>query len=425
MKKLLLAVSGGIDSVVLAHLMDRAHFSFAIAHANFGLRGSASEDDQALVHNLAHHYKVPFHTKKFDTITYKKVHKLSIQMAARTLRYEWMREVCTKKGYVAIATAHHHNDVIETLLFNLIKGTGIAGLRGILPRQDSLIRPLLYATKEDILDYSIAHQLKWREDSSNNSLQYARNQLRHQIIPQLKALNPNLENTFKNTISKLQGVASFFHDHQEKLKPLIWHKEAPYIRLELQPLIGKPWAPIVLFSWLEPFGFSFPAIQRWWTHPPQVGRQLTTTTHWLLAERKSWVLGKKEAIHLETPLYLSADMNYLFFQGGKLTTQLFSYVNYTLTSSSTIAALDKNRLTFPLTLRKWQPGDVFCPLGMKHHKKVSDFLIDTKIPHHLKKHIYVLTTNKQIVWVIGHRIDDRFKCTPATQTIYELTYKTP
>ena len=415
----LLAVSGGVDSVVLVHLFSQSNIPFGIAHAHFGLRGNDSDADAAFVRDLAQAYKVYFLLKNFATVAYAKKHKLSTQMAARALRYEWFQDIAQAQGYTKIVTGHHHNDQLETFLYNFTKGTGIAGLRGIPVKQGSLIRPLLFATKQEIVGYAQKHGLAWRQDVSNSMYTYHRNRLRHQVIPSLERINPSLVHTFKRTVKKLQQVEMGFQAYIAEYKKQVWQDVPPYVHVWLGPLQGKPWAPVALADWLAPLGFSFDPLQAWWDHPPQPGKMLFSRTHWLLAERAYWVAGRKEAqeatSHTITAMPYTLDTTHWTLHIGS---PQACAPPLTFPASSQEAWLDYGKLTLPLEVRPWQPGDRFRPLGMAgKHKKVSDFFVDRKVPLCEKAHSYVITSAGKIVWLVGHHMDEFFRITSATSSM--------
>ncbi|MHB9148153.1 MAG: tRNA lysidine(34) synthetase TilS, partial [Candidatus Amoebophilus sp.] len=286
----LLAVSGGVDSVVMCSLFHEARLHFAIAHCNFGLRGQESEGDEAFVHTLAQQYQVEFFTKRFDTKTYAKTNKLSTQMAARELRYAWFKELCNTHQINKLATAHHANDCLETILFNLTKGTSIAGLHGILPKQKNLIRPLLFASKESLLQYAQAKGLSWREDSSNRQEDYARNLIRHQVIPSLKLINPNLESTTNLTIDRLSQVEKLFNEQLGNIRKEIFFQQEGIYYITIQKIKEKPWAAVVLWELLKTFGFNFLQIKSLLHPSVQTGKSVYADNYQLYVDRTTWML---------------------------------------------------------------------------------------------------------------------------------------
>lgn len=422
----LLAVSGGLDSVVLVDLFAKLGVSFGIAHCNFNLRGKEAEEDMKFVKTLAIHHNTSCYTKTFDTAAYATKHQISIQMAARQLRYAWFDELMKKKGYSVTATAHHHNDQIETFLRNTIKGTGILGLRGMLPKRENIIHPLLFATKAELEAYATAQGLFWREDSSNSDVKYERNFLRHKVVPMLKSLNPDLEATFQHTIAKLQQTALFFIEQAETLKKKVWKASPPYYRLSLQPLRKAPWAPLLISYWLAPFKFSFPLIQKWWDNPPQPGKRLQTGEYWLLADRTAWIIGPQHTQD-EKMTYTINALPFTQHLNGHLLkiaapTPAKEHHKQKPSLDLSITQFDYQKIKLPLTLRIWKPGDSFAPLGMGgQRKKVSDFLIDIKLPRYQKEHVYVLCAAEDIIWVVGHRLSELYKISPHTQEVLLCT----
>jgi tRNA(Ile)-lysidine synthase len=422
---ILLAISGGIDSVVMAHLFAQTSFNFAIAHCNFGLRGAASDEDEAFVRNLAANYEVPFYTERFETEKFAGTEKISIQMAARELRYAWFGQLLKTEGYSYLAVAHHLDDVLETIVLNLVKGTGIAGLRGIRAKNDKIIRPLLFSGKEQIRAYAEENQLPWTEDSSNSSEKYQRNLLRHQVVPVLQQINPNLLKAVESTAERVEAVEAIFYAQVSRIQ-----QEACFIcerdfYVEVEKLLKNPGLPVILDKLLEPYGFNFIQADTIAQKiaagivPEIIGKTFYSHTHRLDIDREHLIvspLHRKPFGNLE----IHADTESIEASGFFLTFKRKEANAFELKADKSSAALDFDRLTFPLTLRKWEPGDWFMPLGMPHKKKLSDFMIDRKIPLNLKDKVYVLTSGDDIVWVVGHRIDERFKVISDTKAVYQI-----
>ena len=425
---ILLAISGGIDSVVMAHLFAQTSFNFALAHCNFGLRGIASDEDEDFVRDMAAGYGVPFYVEHFETEKFASDEKISIQMAARELRYAWFGQLLKTEGYSYLATAHHLNDVLETVLLNLVKGTGIAGLRGIPPKNDKIIRPLLFAGKDQIRKYTEEHQLPWREDSSNSSEKYQRNLIRHQVVPVLAQINPNMLKALESTVERVDAVESIFHAQVAQI-----HAEACFTTdrdffIEIRKLIAQPGWVVILDKILEPYGFNYTQ-----THaiaqkvaagivPEMIGKTFYSHTHRLDIDREHLIISP---IHRKSLGTLKIDVDTEVIEGLDfvLTFESKEVSEFEMIADKNQAALDFHTLTFPLTLRKWEPGDWFMPLGMRHKKKLSDFMIDRKIPLNLKDKVYVLTSGESIVWVVEHRIDERFKITTDTRSVYLISLK--
>ncbi len=420
-EKILLAVSGGMDSAVMLHLFARAKFTFAVAHCNFGLRGEESDADEAFVKKLAKKYKVPVFTEQFRTEAFAEQEKVSVQMAARTLRYEWFNTLLMEEGYAYVATAHHLNDTVETVLLNLVKGTGIAGLHGIGVKNGRIVRPLLFADKESIYDFVVENQLVWREDASNESSKYQRNLIRNQVVPLLKEINPNLEGTMAHTVERIAAVEQIFEEQISLLRDeLITSGEnarfLDFTRLQTQT------APLIrLHELLKPYHFNYPqAKDLWEALDREPGKIFYSPTHTLVKDRTRLVITPKSLAAFGTSK-LHRDQTAFQLEGLKLAVQLLPTADYRISRSPKVAALDLKTLHFPLKVRRWKEGDWFCPLGMTGKKKISDFLIDEKVPLNLKERVWVLLSGDSIVWIIGHRIDNRFKITDKTETVYQLS----
>ena len=419
----LLAVSGGVDSVVMSTLFQEAKLSFAIAHCNFGLRGVHADQDEAWVRALAQQYGVYFYARSFDVPNYARSHGISTQMAARRLRYAWFRELCKKQEFEKVATAHHSNDNLETILLHLTKGTGMAGLHGILPARGKYIRPLLFANKDSILRYAKEKRLSWREDDSNQKNTYQRNLIRNQVVPCLKKINPNLDTTFTRTLERLIQVETIFDNQVASIRRKICHYQDTYYYLAIHVIQDKSWAPVVVWELLKSFGFNFVQISNLLTHKHPSGTMVQSTSYQLHVDRRHWIVTPCIALD---PKYYTIDINTenLAVPPHELQCTHIPKAQYTIVANKEVAALNKAHLRFPLVVRKWRPGDIFYPLGMQQRKKLSDFLIDNKIPVPLKEQVWVLTSGDEIVWVLGHRIDDRFKITACTEQVYEMRIKT-
>jgi tRNA(Ile)-lysidine synthase len=419
--KLLIAVSGGVDSVVLLDMLakdfnkknkDLTSF-LGIAHCNFGLRGQESEEDEAFVASLAHHYQIPFFYKKFETLAFAEKHKLSIQVAARKLRYTWFDEILQTHHFQYVATAHHLNDSIETVLYNLAKGTGIAGLHGILPKQGNIIRPLLTLSKQEITQYATDNQLVWREDSSNATDKYSRNLLRHQVVPILKQINPNLEDTFRDNLLRIREVEYIFQKEVEKFKEKIlskninWGVENTYY-LDIHAIKQEENNLVKLYEVLKIFGFNFKQSKLIINSlESDAGKEFISNTHSLVKDRNLLVI---------VPLHHQQVL-------PQLEQQIFEKsTDFQYSTEAHWVHLDYDKVGERFTVRLWQEGDTFSPLGMKGRRKnVSDFLNDLKLPLNLKRQVSVLvTTQGQIAWVIGYRLHDDFKVTAQTRRVLEL-----
>lgn len=419
--KLLVAVSGGMDSVVLAQLCHKAGYKFGIAHCNFGLRGDESEGDEKFVEQLANKFNVQFHTKHFDTKAFADTQNISVQMAARQLRYEWFEELRKANKYDRIVIAHHKDDEIETLFINLIRGTGIGGLHGIPLQRDKIVRPLLFAARADIENYAKSNKLLFREDSSNSSDKYIRNKLRHKVIPVLREINPNLGAAISRDIEHFQQVEKIYREAiGEKLAKLIV-KRKNGIEVDVRKLLKLDPVSVYLFELLQPYGFNETACHDVLKAmiDDRTGRRFFSATHRLVTDRLRLII---------TSNAVSGEEEYLIQPGVKKITEPLSLTvskskagSYNISRSARVASVDFDKLKFPLAIRKWRKGDAFRPLGMKHKKKLSDFFIDSKFSLIDKENTWLLTSGADIVWVIGYRIDDRFKVTDKTKIVYVIS----
>jgi tRNA(Ile)-lysidine synthase len=420
--KLLAAVSGGMDSVLMAHLLKSAGYQFCIAHCNFMLRGDEANADQDFTHALAQQLGVSFHTTNFDTATYAADNKISIQMAARNLRYNWFNQLCQTTGCEAIALAHHQNDTIETILLNLTRGTGIAGLHGILPKNGSLVRPLLFLTRNEIKEIVKAEGIDFVEDSSNASVKYARNKIRHQVVPLLKELNPALEETFERNLRNFRELEQLLNEKVDALRTQIMMQHGDDMHIAIGDIKKLSPQRLLLFKLLQPFGFIDNVVDDLLTAlDKHAGRVFESGTHTLVVDRGMLIISLKKTAEAEQVL-INEGTHTINYQNYKLTV-LHDDSPLIVKDNPLAVSVDADKLVYPLTLRAWQQGDFFIPLGMKTRQKLSDFFIHQKVPLHQKSAVPVLVNgNGDIVWLGGYRPDERYKVDNNTKkvTIFEL-----
>jgi tRNA(Ile)-lysidine synthase len=440
---LLLAVSGGADSVALCELCFQAGFHFEIAHCNFQLRGEESERDEKFVRQLGEKYWTKVYVKKFDTNRYAAENKVSTQVAARNLRYEWFLKLCYEKAFgpneitnkagwhatidptkpkVYLLTAHHANDNIETLLMNFFKGTGIKGLQGILPKQNQIVRPLLFAKREDILSFIKENNLEFVEDSSNNSDKYTRNYFRHQLIPSVQKVFPQVEENLLNNIERFKEIEILYQQsvalHQKKLL----EQKGNEIHIPVLKLLKTKPLKTIVYEIIKDYGFT--------AHQTddvvslldtKSGKFIASSTHKILKNRDWLIMAPVNNLESGHILINESDTE-IDFEQGKLKMKRLTNWPEKFSDSKEIALLDLRNFKFPLLLRKWKQGDYFYPLGMPGKKKLSKFFIDQKLPLTEKEKIWVIESDKKILWIIGHRIDDRFKITDKTKEIFQISF---
>lgn len=422
--KILLAVSGGKDSVVLFDLFCEAKFNFMVVHCNFQLRGDDSDKDSIFVEQLCTNHGIPFRGTTFQTKEFAQTNKLSIEMAARHLRYKWFEELRKELNFQYIVTAHHLNDNIETILLNLSKGTGISGLRGMQAKKGYIIRPLLFASRTEIENYVAEKQLEWREDSSNASNDYQRNLLRNEVIPILKKINPNLEQTFARNIERFQALDNDFQQNLSHFKKAVIKEENAVRFLKIETIQHWQSAAYFLEETLKDFGFNyFQSKEIYHSLNKSPGKTFHSATHTLIKDREYLIITDKEERSFEEVLIEKGiqEIKYHSIKLSITTSSIEEWQTYLTTERKPgILWVDAERLNFPLSIRAWHEGDWFIPLGMKGKKKVSDFLVDKKIPLHEKKNTFLLCSGKEIVWVIGQRTDERFKITENTKQVLRI-----
>jgi tRNA(Ile)-lysidine synthase len=415
--RILLAVSGGIDSVAMCHLFSEAGFKFGIAHCNFALRGEESVRDENFVRQLAEQLNVPFYTTLFDTAGYAEKQHVSIQVAARELRYDWLESMRITHGYDLIATAHHMQDNVETVLMNLAKGTGIAGLHGILPKQGKLVRPLLFARKEDFPTYPFV------EDSSNATVKYTRNFFRHRVIPVMAEAYPGVVPHISASIERFREAEVLYTQAVELHKKKLLRKDGAAWKIAVLQL--QKTAPLQTVAWeiFKDFGCSPGQLQAALDLLDSgPGKVLETATHRILRDRK-WLLITALNEPDATVVSINEDRAVINVSGGQLKIKSrIADTSFRIPVEPNIACLNRSELQFPLILRKWRQGDYFYPLGMRKKKKLSRFFIDQKLSLVQKEKVWVIESAKRIVWVVGMRIDDRFRVTTDAKDLLQLEW---
>ena len=419
--RFLLTVSGGIDSVVMTQLFLQAGIDFGIAHCNFGLREEESEADQVFVEELARKMSKPFHLIRFNTLGYAAEHGLSIQMAARELRYNWFHEIAEKNSFEFIAIAHNQNDVIETVLINFARGTGIRGLTGIHPRVDHIVRPLLFASRRDIEHFAEVGKFAWREDSSNAQTKYIRNRIRHEIIPEFVIINPSFLPNAIDTIGRL-GQTELLLDYLiDGIKKDVYAESRGKALINMEKLKKYPATETLLFELLRPFGCNQRNIRTIVDSFGSIpGKQIITKTHTITRDRLQLII-TRNSLPNQAELLIEAEIGSINSPVHLVFNNLLNQ-DFKIPATPNYAVLDAEQVEFPLTLRRWKPGDSFQPLGMKGNKKVSDYLVNNKVPLPDKQHVWVLESKGRIIWLVNHRIDNRFKISSSTRNILLIEF---
>ncbi|SDE63395.1 tRNA(Ile)-lysidine synthase [Pricia antarctica] len=415
--RFLLACSGGIDSMVLTDLCAKCGMDFALVHCNFQLRGADSDADEKFVGDAANTLNLKYYVTHFDTINYTKKHKVSMQMAARELRYAWFAEIMRQSGIKLLVTAHHADDNLETFLINLSRGTGIKGLTGIPEKTDSIARPLLPFSREQIAEYAHDEKIEWREDSSNLDIKYLRNNIRHRILPLLKALNPKFSANFRDSQNYLSQTATIADNHIGRVRAAIFEKKGKVIKIPIAELTGLGPLQGYLYGLFNSYGFTeWDDVENLLT--AMTGKELRSKTHRLVKNRNFLLLTKIK----------SRDSRTYQIQEGQ--TEIEKPVKISITEVAGIEEtgphilyVAKNALKYPLTLRKREKGDYFCPFGMEGTKKLSKFFKDEKIDLIAKENQWLLCSEKAIVWVVGKRADERFKVLENTEEIVRFKLK--
>jgi tRNA(Ile)-lysidine synthase len=415
--RILLAVSGGIDSMVMADLFVKAGIDTGIAHCNFTLRGQESDEDEEMVRKYSINHKIPFYTIRFNTEEYAERKGISIQMAARELRYEWFERIRKNNGFDCIAIAHNLNDSIETLLINLTRGTGVAGLSGMKRTGNRIIRPLLFSTRASIEEYQKKQNIQYREDSSNAETKYIRNKIRHHVIPLLKDINPSVEFTLNDTAERMSSINDIINSYIDDLRKKIFRDINGNLSTEAKQLTQFLGNKTIIYELFRPYGITNNNLNDLYKiFRGRTGKQLFTSTHRILKNRQEIIIAaiKEE----KNDLYSINNVSDLKNICGIISARIVKKTsNFSIPMDCAIACIDLEKVSFPLIIREWRAGDYFYPFGMKQKKKLSDYLTDRKFSRFDKEKLRVMESAGKIVWLIGEKIDNRFRITEFTENI--------
>ena len=409
-----------MDSMAMAALFAKAGYSFGVIHCNFKLRGAEADADEQFVKEFAYKYNVPCYSKAFETEEISRATGDSIQMVARDLRYAFFNEIAKTHKYDFIATAHHKDDQTETFLINLLRGCGIGGLHGIRLKNDSIVRPMMFAFRKDIENFVIENKIAFREDKSNSSLNYLRNKVRHQLIPLFMEMNPAFDEEMQANISRLTGTEKIFKEFIDLKRKELLSKENDIVKISIAKLKKLDPADVYLYEFISPYGFQGDDVSNIIAAFEGIsGKQFYSKTHQLLIDREEVLITAISAPRQEQEFSIN-EGDRLIEEPLKIRISINSSGDFAIPHDKHTASLNLEKLAFPLKLRSWKQGDSFIPLGMKNKKKLSDFFIDNKFSRLEKEKAWILCSGDDIVWVVGSRIDDRYKVTDSTEHVYYM-----
>ncbi|MCQ2608936.1 MAG: tRNA lysidine(34) synthetase TilS [Bacteroidales bacterium] len=415
--EILIGVSGGADSMVLLDSLRQLGCKIAIAHCNFKLRGSESDGDQTFVEEYAQRYHIPIHICSFETETVAKEQKISIEMAARNLRYDWFEILCQLHGYTCIAIAHNQNDSIETFFINLLRSAGLRGLQGIPIRNGKVVRPLSDVTRKEIEAFAYEQHIVFRTDSSNLTNDYVRNKIRNIVLPELQQISPNCIHSITTSMNYLQSSFTLYQEHIALMKNVCCKETEKGLEINEQKILQQSESQTLLFEILHIYGFNSDTIsQIYEVLNQQSGKTFESATHKAIHDRNTLYVVEKDDVFAEPELIATPYGSYNL-AGKTISLSVAEKDTCPICKDKTVAMLDFDKISFPLIFRLWKQGDVFVPFGMKGKKKISDFLINEKIPLIEKQSVTVLESNGQIVWVVGMRISQDFAITKDTKQV--------
>ena len=419
--RLLLALSGGGDSMALLHLLLDEGYHFEVAHVNFQLRGQASNDDEALVVKVCQEKGLKLHIHSVDTNSYAQQNKMSIEMAARDIRYDFFEGLMDQHKLDCVAVAHHRNDVVETFFINLMRGTGLRGLSGIAPRNGRVVRPLLSVSHQELITYLEDRNLDYCTDQSNFDTSILRNEIRHQVIPHFEEMKGGFTEIMQRTVGRLRESEAVVDAYVQDWISRYVKEENGELLIPMADLYAAVSPSEILFHILQPKGFSIAVIDELSSqNNKRVGARFEAAAYRLIVDRDKLMLGPKEVE--DVSYFIDKDLSRVQEPVPMQLDVIDVDDDFQLIKDSKIALLDADRLTFPLTLRHWCEGDVFCPIGMGgKQKKVSDFFIDKKFSIPQKEKTWLLCSGADIVWIVGHRLDERYKYTKGTKSLLKIT----
>lgn len=417
---IIVGVSGGIDSVVLLHILMSLGYDCVIAHCNFHLRMEESDRDEEFVRELSKTLKIPCYIVDFETTKYANEHKISIEMAARDLRYNWFNELLEKLGAQAIAVAHHADDSIETMFMNLVRGTGLRGLTGIQPKNKLVVRPLLCLTRLEIETYLIRHDLDHVEDSTNATVDYQRNKFRNEILPLLTEINPSVRQTLYETRKRFEGSIKLYQQAIENIRYEVVEDKLGNVKMNIELIQKQIDIPTVMYELLHPYGFN-PSVIEQITEQlnGESGKMFYSETHRLLKDRQFLIISPND-VNKETGFLISQSDTHFKIPFHMEIKKINITPDFQVAKDKNHVHIDISKLVFPLQLRRWKDSDTFFPFGMKQKKKISDFFIDTKLSLFEKEESWLLVSGNEVVWIVGQRLDNRFRVTDETQEVLEI-----
>lgn len=420
--RVLLTVSGGVDSMVMWKLFELAGFPFSVAHCNFKLRGDESDGDEALVRELAGKTKTRLFVRKFETREVARERGISVEMAARELRYEWFEQIRTDEDFSYIATAHHQDDLLETFFINLTRKTGIKGLTGFREKSGFIIRPMLFTGRKEIMEWALKNSVQFRHDSTNSELVFQRNFIRHSIIPKFEELNPAFRNNLSETIRNLRAVEDFYLSGINRQIMKACESVPGGESLLLSTLLRFPHPRQVLFEWMSRFGFNPATADAVFSNlEKEPGRRYFSKTHRLVTARNKLVITSLPEERKQLLFYIEKEDREIA-EPVHLYLEPADAKEFRIIPDPHTACLDAANLSFPLMIRKWEPGDYFQPFGMTGFKKISDYFIDEKFSLPEKEDTWLLFSAGKVVWIIGQRIDNRYRITPETKEVMVINY---
>lgn len=419
-QRILIGISGGRDSVCLALILKQLGYSIALAHCNFKLRAEEANQDEAFVKEFAKNQALELFNIRFDTKTYADLHKISIQMAARDLRYNWFEKIRKEENFDYIGIAHNRDDVVETFFINLLRGTGVEGLTGIKAKKDNIVRPLLNISRDEINQFIEQENIIFRDDSTNASTKYIRNHLRHKVIPELRSISDQFDKTMVENISRFQQTQHVYQNEIAFKKSKLFAHLSDRILINIERLKHLNPLSTYLYEFLKPYGFSTGTIsdlEEALDGPS--GKQFFSKTHQIVKDRNELILTELKKDELEEIFFNKTTKS--IDKPINLTFEIIKNEDYIIPKQSNIAVLDLDKLAYPLLLRPWKHGDFFMPLGMNRIKKLSNFFIDSKVSVVDKSKTFVVQSKNDIIWVVGQRIDDRYKVTETSKSILQIT----